>query len=161
MKNEEIYKEKRKKLLLYLKELAKDKGISQEEIAKKTGFKQSNVSRLLNGIYPPTLDNLIRLAEAINHDVVFANKYLNEKVPDEFIFPKFLFSIDPISKELYILHRAFPSCLIHVKQETPVRFIVLDLYDEVENPNDILNMPFVQEAKNFYKKYAESIMPSN
>jgi hypothetical protein len=77
------------------------------------------------------------------------------------INPKFLFSVDPINKELYILHREFPACLIWVKQETPARFIVQDLYDEMENPNDILTMEFVQEAKNFFKNYSSSLFGDN
>jgi hypothetical protein len=74
------------------------------------------------------------------------------------IEPKFLLSVDPVKNELYILHRNYPSCLIWVKQEIPARFILLDLYDDVEDVNEILRMPFVQDAKDFYKKYAELIV---
>jgi len=74
---------------------------------------------------------------------------------------KFLFSIDPKNKELYILHREFPACLIWVKQELPARFIVMDLYDEMENPNEILNMSFVQEAKDYFSKYGSSLFNPN
>ena len=74
---------------------------------------------------------------------------------------KFLFSVDPINKELYILHREFPACLIWVKQEIPVKFVIQDLYDDVKNVNEIVNMPFVQEAKDYYKKYGESVMGGN
>lgn len=77
------------------------------------------------------------------------------------IEPKFLFSVDPVARELYILHRHWPSCLIHVKQETPARFIVLDLYDEMDNPNDILTMPFVQEAKEFFAANAGGLFNPN
>lgn len=77
------------------------------------------------------------------------------------IEPKFLFSVDPIKKELYILHRQYPSCLIWVKQEIPVRFIIQDLYDDVENVIEIVNMPFVQEAKDFFKEYGGSLYGGN
>lgn len=77
--------------------------------------------------------------------------------------PKFLFSIDPTNRELYILHRQYPSCLIWVKQETPVRFIIQDLYEDM--PDDEFDtlpiMPFVQEAKDFFKQYGEAIMGGN
>lgn len=63
---------------------------------------------------------------------------------------KFLICPDNETNELYILHRDYPACLIWVKQEIPVRFIVMDLYDEVQNEKDILNMPFVQDAKDFF-----------
>lgn len=79
-------------------------------------------------------------------------------MPNNKIEPKFLFSVDPIKKELYILHRQYPACLIWVKQEIPARFILLDLYDEMNNTNDILSMPFIQEAKDFFKKYGESVI---
>lgn len=68
---------------------------------------------------------------------------------------KFLMCPDPEAGELYILHREFPACLIWVKQETPARFIVLDLYDDLKDPNDILTMPFVQEAKDFFTDYVK------
>lgn len=66
MSNEEKYKEARKMLCQRLKDLARDKGITQEQIAERTGFTQNNVSRMLSGRYPPTLDNYIKLCEAID-----------------------------------------------------------------------------------------------
>lgn len=66
MLNEEKYKEARRLLCLYLKDLAKEKGISNQQIADKTGFQQSNVNRMLNGRYSPSLDNFLRLAEALD-----------------------------------------------------------------------------------------------
>lgn len=74
---------------------------------------------------------------------------------------KFLLVVDDDDRELYILHREFPSCLIWVKQETPVRYIVLDLYDDVEDPNTILLMPFVEEAKEFFRKKMEKSLDKN
>lgn len=74
---------------------------------------------------------------------------------------KFLIAIDPDNNQLYILHRQYPACLIWIKQEIPVRFIILDLYDEVENVESILIMPFIQEAKDFYQQYAEKSIPEN
>lgn len=70
---------------------------------------------------------------------------------------KFLIAIDHEDQELYILHREFPACLIHIRQEIPVRFIVMDLYDDIDDPNEILQMDFVEEAKMFYKNYIESL----
>lgn len=74
---------------------------------------------------------------------------------------KFLLSIDPVNKELFILHREYPACLIEVRQETPLRFIVQDLFDDMDDPNEILNMSFVQEAKDFFRDYAANIYPKN
>ncbi|MBN2747365.1 MAG: helix-turn-helix transcriptional regulator [Bacteroidales bacterium] len=64
--NEEKYSEARKMLCKYLFSLAREKGITQEQIAEKTGFKRSNVSRMLSGAYSSSLDNFIKLAEAID-----------------------------------------------------------------------------------------------
>lgn len=74
---------------------------------------------------------------------------------------KFLLCPDHKANELYILHREFPACLIWVKQETPLRFIVMDLYDEMENTNDILQMDFVQEAKTFFNEFAANSFDKN
>lgn len=52
-------------LCRYLADVAKEKGITNELIANRTGFKPSNVSRMLAGIYSPSLDNYMRLAEAV------------------------------------------------------------------------------------------------
>lgn len=62
----EKYIESRKILLRFIAEEAKDKNITHEQIAEITGFDRSNVTRMLNGKYSPTLDNFIRLAEAVN-----------------------------------------------------------------------------------------------
>lgn len=159
--NKKHYTKKRKALLAYLFDLAAIKGISQDTIAERTGFDKSNVSRMKKGMYSPSLDNLMCLADAIGHDVAFINKMVDAKIPDAQISPKFLLAIDNANSELYILHRHWPSCLIWVKQENPVRFIVQDLYDELDNRADILNMSFIEEAKAFFRENAESFLDHN
>ena len=64
--NELKYQEARKILLRFLSDQAKEKGITHEQIAAKTGFDRSNVGRMLAGKFSPSLDNFIRLAEAVN-----------------------------------------------------------------------------------------------
>lgn len=64
--SEEKYKESRIMLCRYLFDIAREKGISQEEIARRTGFTQANVSRMLSGKYAPTLDNFLKLATAVD-----------------------------------------------------------------------------------------------
>lgn len=39
--------------------------ITQEEVAQKSGFIQSNISRMLAGKFAPTLDNLLILCDAV------------------------------------------------------------------------------------------------
>lgn len=56
----------RKMLLDYLSQQIKEKGYTQEYLSKRTGFTQSNISRMLSAKYPPTLDNLLTLCDAAN-----------------------------------------------------------------------------------------------
>ena len=60
--NKEVTIEARKLILAYLKKRAEEKGITQLVISEKMGKTQSNISRMFAGKYPPTLDNLIDLA---------------------------------------------------------------------------------------------------
>jgi transcriptional regulator with XRE-family HTH domain len=50
----------------YLRDIAKEKGITHEQIAIATGFQSNNISRMLSGKYAPSLDNFIILCDAIN-----------------------------------------------------------------------------------------------
>ena len=159
--NEEFYKEKRTRLMQYLKQLFQSHNITQDEAAEETGFTQNNISRMLSGKYSPSLDNLVRLAEVAGYDVAFVKMNENTSVDNDMIVPKFMITVDTNSNRLYILHRQFPACLIEVVQQTPMRFVVQDLYDAMSNPADILNMPFVEEAKAFFRNYAESTFDKN
>ena len=69
---------------------------------------------------------------------------------------KFLFAPDEDSGTLYILHRAFPACLIQVIQTTPATFRIVDLYDEIDE-NTLLVHPFLEDAKKFYKEKADKL----
>jgi hypothetical protein len=66
----------------------------------------------------------------------------------------FLTCIDKEYNELYILHREDPQYLIWVKQETPMRFILVEYYDEKYSSEDILTHPSLVEAR----KYASKIL---
>lgn len=76
------------------------------------------------------------------------------------IKPKFLFSVDHQAGELYILHRAFPACLIQVVQTVPATFRIVDLYSDIEN-DELLAHPFLEDAKLFWKEYGSKIMGGN
>jgi len=66
---DEIYQEEMRMLLNKLKELAYEKGITEQQIADKTGFIQSNVNRMFAGKYSPLLDNFLQLADAIGYHI--------------------------------------------------------------------------------------------
>lgn len=73
--NEEKYKTARHMLCRYLFDQAREKGITQEVIAQRTGFTRNNVSRMLSGKYSPSLDNFLRLSEAVGcHFVIVKDK---------------------------------------------------------------------------------------
>jgi transcriptional regulator with XRE-family HTH domain len=140
---------------------AKKLNISTYKLGEMVGMKQNNLWRVLDKQHPPGLPTLLKIADALEIDIVPINRMVNQKLPDEHIKPKFLLSVDQAAGELYILHRQWPSCLIHIVQEIPVRFVVQDLYDDIDNPADILNMPFVEEAKEFYRSTAANSLNHN
>ena len=66
---DERYQEEMRMLLSTLKERAKEKGITEQQIADKTGFIQSNINRLFAGKYSPLLDNFLELADAVGYHI--------------------------------------------------------------------------------------------
>lgn len=73
---------------------------------------------------------------------------------------KFLFAVDQENRELFILHREFPACLIEVIQTTPVTFRIVDLYDDIAE-SDLLKRPFLDDAKAFWRQHGEKMFDSN
>lgn len=63
--DKEFYVEKRRILLQKLADIAKQRNITHDVIAERTGFMRNNVSRMLAGKYPPSLDNFLMLCDAI------------------------------------------------------------------------------------------------
>jgi len=70
----EKFQEETRMLLNKLKEYAYEKGITEQHIADKTGFIQSNVNRLFEGKYMPLLDNFLQLAEVIGYQIELKEK---------------------------------------------------------------------------------------
>lgn len=81
MSNEKI-KTARLLLLQYLKKVMAEKGITQEQVAQRTGFTQGNVSRILGGRYSPSLDNLLALCEAIDCFVFVLDKAADDELAE-------------------------------------------------------------------------------
>ena len=72
---------------------------------------------------------------------------------------KFLLCVDKENKELYVLHREFPACLIYVEQnKTPVNFVVFDLYEEDEKKSIeiLISEEFKKELRTFFIAQATS-----
>lgn len=74
------FKEHSKFIMNLLKEIAEKKSITQEDIAQKTGFTQSNISRMFAGKYSPKIDNVLALCNAIG-----VNIFIQDKDGDEIL----------------------------------------------------------------------------
>lgn len=57
--------------VLLLKYIAEEKGITQQEIADKTGLQRPNVARIFSCRYKPNLDVFIRIAKAVGVNFFF------------------------------------------------------------------------------------------
>ncbi|NJK95090.1 MAG: helix-turn-helix transcriptional regulator [Bacteroidales bacterium] len=63
---DDIYKEKSREYCRQLAAIALQKKITHDVISERTNFKRSNVTRMLSGRYSPTLENFIKLCEAVD-----------------------------------------------------------------------------------------------
>lgn len=68
----------------------------------------------------------------------------------------FLTSIDKENNELYIFHREEPQYLIWVKPEIPMRFILVEYYNDQLTPDFILAHPSLAEARKYVRALLES-----
>ena len=63
-----------KVLVLLLKEIANQKGISQNEISERTGMLQSAVSRFFSLKFKPTLETFLQVAQALKVNFFFEDQ---------------------------------------------------------------------------------------
>lgn len=63
-----------KAMVLLLREVAKEKKISNIEIAEKTGLKKSNVSRFFNLAYCPSIELFLKISMAVGINFFFEDK---------------------------------------------------------------------------------------
>jgi transcriptional regulator with XRE-family HTH domain len=81
--NDPVIIEARRMLLAYLNELAKEKKLSTYKIAEMTGITQSNVYRILNGRYPPTLDTFLLLCQKLDCYIFIVDKNAEDDLVDK------------------------------------------------------------------------------
>jgi len=68
------HQQARQTLCLFLKTEAIAKGLSQQDLADKCGWHQQTVQRILSGKISPTLDNFIKLADAVGVNFFMQSK---------------------------------------------------------------------------------------
>lgn len=61
-------------LISQIIQLRIENNLTQEELAKKTGIKQSNISRLESGKYNPSLQFLKKIARGFNKELTISFK---------------------------------------------------------------------------------------
>lgn len=61
-------------LVLLLRKIAEQKGISQNKIAELTGLKQSNISRMFALKFPPSMRVFLKVASAIDVNFYFEDR---------------------------------------------------------------------------------------
>ena len=74
MDNKKNQNEHCKVLVLLLKEIADQKGISQNEISERTGMLQSAVSRFFSLKFIPTLETFLQVAQAVKVNFFFEDQ---------------------------------------------------------------------------------------
>jgi len=63
---EEIQNDMKFAVLQEYVKIRKSKGITQEELSKRTGIARPNIARIENGSYNPTIEMLVRLAHGLD-----------------------------------------------------------------------------------------------
>lgn len=53
------------RIAVMIARLREKRGLSQRDLAEKTGFKQPQIARIESGDYLPTLDTLLKLADVL------------------------------------------------------------------------------------------------
>jgi transcriptional regulator with XRE-family HTH domain len=150
MKNDK-YTDSARMLMNFLKSQAKEKAISESEISRRTGLQQQNVNRLFIGKYLPSLDNFLKIGEAIGVRLELHGETKSKNSTTRNIeVPKFLFAPDWVENELFILHTRYPACLIKLIQKIPAEFQVIESYDSEEDFAEILI-----RVKEYYQNYVE------
>ena len=62
------------RLAVMIARLREKRGLSQRDLAQKTGFKQPQIARIESGDYLPTLETLLKLADVLGARVIIGPK---------------------------------------------------------------------------------------
>lgn len=96
--NQNNQNEQWKLLVLLLKEIAENKGITQNEIAEKSEMHQSHVSRFFALKFPPNMHTFLKVAKAIKVNFFFEDQ--ENKTDLNVVFEKAITELGRRSKNL-------------------------------------------------------------
>ena len=134
-------------------------GRTRQELADHLGISEKTIKAIEEGFFNYGIDQLLKLCEALEIKPFFAPLEEIKPAPEPSA-DAFLISVDAANKQLYILHRHFPACLIHVAGTTPAAFRVVEVYDNISQ-EELATHPFMAELKAFYKRFASAHNSNN
>jgi len=156
MSNQKI-KESKEQLGSFFKQRRLQMRLPNEIVASLIGVSAKTLQEIESGEFPAGIDTILRLCAELELKPFFAplEELGKGSLPDFDAGEKFVLAPDQVNRQLYILHRQFPACLIQIIQTTPVTFRIVDLYDKIDE-EELAVHPFLEEAKEFFKqKYLE------
>lgn len=142
----------------YFAERRKQMGHTMQELANHLGISAETVKGVESGRFAYDIDFLFRFCEALEIKPFFSLlEEIGKRSAPTPSGEKFLLCPDEGKKQLYILHREFPACLILVVQTVPVMFKIVDLYDDIDE-GDLATHPFLEEAKAFWREITNQVI---
>ena len=63
-----------KALVLFVSEIARSKGITHEKLGELTGLQRSNISRMFQLKYCPSLENWLKILKAVEVNIFFEDR---------------------------------------------------------------------------------------
>jgi transcriptional regulator with XRE-family HTH domain len=150
--DENILKDARRQIGDFFRNRRIQMGHSLEHAARFIGITANTLSRIEQGKFHWDIDLHHKLCEAYEIKPFLVPKELLD--PKQVKLPTFLMVPDPEKNELYILHREYPTCLIHVVQTVPVSFHIADFYDFCTE-EEIAKANLMEKVQKFYREYVE------
>ena len=141
---EDIIK-KRKEIIAQLISERMSQNISQSELAKMLGLPRSNVCRLESGTHSPSIDLLIRTAEALGKDF---NVMLSERSDDQMA-------------EIYELRLYDEALLEFSLEEKGLKGLVADIKYVNEEKKHLLPLGFEETNEGVIKWLEKRVIPKN
>lgn len=138
----------------FLSDRRRQMGRTRQELADHLGISVKTIKAIEEGLFNYGIDQLLKFCEALEIKPFFAPLEEINPAPEPSA-DAFLISVDAANKQLYILHRHFPACLVHVAGTTPAAFRVVDIYDNISQ-EELATHPFMDALKAFYLRISDA-----